>query len=74
MKDPNAHDNKATQEKKNDLEKRFASRKEWLKEWRQSKPDRVPPCSGKAVYRLADSMGDHLSIIHILTCLFRVRS
>lgn len=56
-KDPSAQlsDNKLLQEK-NDTPKGPTSRREWLREWQNSKPTPVLPCSAKAVYRLADSM------------------
>ncbi|KAF8636008.1 hypothetical protein AX15_000169 [Amanita polypyramis BW_CC] len=33
------------------------SRKEWIKEWCLTNPDKPTPCSAKAVYRLADRLG-----------------
>ncbi|KIJ62629.1 hypothetical protein HYDPIDRAFT_182673 [Hydnomerulius pinastri MD-312] len=33
------------------------SRREWIKKWQQTRPDRPAPCSAKAVYRLADKLG-----------------
>ncbi|KAH7885226.1 hypothetical protein F5I97DRAFT_1810553 [Phlebopus sp. FC_14] len=34
-----------------------ATRREWIKRWRQSRPEWPAPCSAKAVYRLADKLG-----------------
>ncbi|KAF8133856.1 hypothetical protein EV363DRAFT_1258331 [Boletus edulis] len=33
------------------------SRREWIKEWQQSRLGRPAPCSAKAAYRLADKLG-----------------
>lgn len=33
------------------------TRREWIKRWQQYHPAQPPPCSAKAVYRLADKLG-----------------
>ncbi|KAH7920470.1 hypothetical protein BV22DRAFT_1039810 [Leucogyrophana mollusca] len=33
-----------------------SSRRDWIKRWQQSHPERPAPCSAKAVYRLADKL------------------
>ncbi|EPQ51070.1 hypothetical protein GLOTRDRAFT_81686 [Gloeophyllum trabeum ATCC 11539] len=39
-----------------DKHTRFASRKEWIREWARQHPGLPTPCSAKAVYRLADKL------------------
>jgi hypothetical protein len=51
------YSSKPPQEIKGSMVQGPRTRRQWLKEWESNNPDRVLPCSAKAVYRLADSKG-----------------
>lgn len=41
----------------------FASRAEWIKDWKRNNPGRPAPCSAKAAYRVADSKLAYLQLL-----------